>query len=202
MGQSNICQWGVALPLWFLFPGWVSSTELSCLLSCRAVSPPPWSWECSMSRLSGFYVKLACLLRMKLASSVWSSLGYFLPWKEGLISRWHMDATEAQTGSAGCEQWLSLVGQKKVVLFYLIWNLVIGNIDLPNDLFCFPMVFWVGVPGAREHRLGTYPAWGKFWFLFWDREEEPLAWGWNSIFYFVLFLFCFIFLGIHHSTDN
>ena len=41
-------------------------------------------------------------------------------------------------------------------------NFVIGNIDLPNDLVCFPMVLWVGVPGA-EHIL---PESGKFRFLF------------------------------------
>lgn len=104
-----------------------------------------------MSRVGGFDLKLDCQLRMKFVSSVWSSLVYFLLGKEGLISRWPMGVTKAETGSCH-KQKLSLVLLKKVALFYLIRNLIIGNTDLTNDLFCFPCCF--GCEYLGQERIG------------------------------------------------
>lgn len=90
-----------------------------------------------MSRFSCSDLRLDCQLRMKIACSVWSSLIYFWISRKEALDIHMADGClcEAQPGSSGCEWWLSLVAWKKVALFYLTQNLVIGNIDLPNDLF-------------------------------------------------------------------
>lgn len=138
-------------------------------MRCHTTTHSPGSWAtgepalpCGLENamcpdLSGSDLELDCQLRMKTAPSVWSSLICFLiSRKEGLIFRWHMGATEAGTESSGCEQWLSLVELEKMALFYLIGNLVIGNIDLPNDLFHF-VSSWEYL--SEKAKLGTHPTW-------------------------------------------
>lgn len=175
-------------------------------MRCHTTTHSPGSWAtgepalpCGLENavcpdLSGSDLELDCQLRMKTAPSVWSSLICFLiSRKEGLIFRWHMGATEAGTESSGCEQWLSLVELEKMALFYLIGNLVIGNIDLPNDLFHF-VSSWEYL--GEKAKLGTHPTWVRkilIFILSKRRGTSGLGLKLNL---------GFIFLGNNHSTDN
>ena len=158
MGLSSICQWGVALPPESLFPGWV--TDLSGLLCYGAVRPPLWSWECSMSGLSGFSLEWESLLRMKSASSVWSSHGCFLPWKKGLIFRWQMGA------------WCCLLAKSCLTLCHIMGCRPPGS----SVFIGFPGQYWSGLPFPS---LGDLPNPGiELMSPAWQVDYLPLShWG-------------------------
>lgn len=131
---------------------WVSRQHCALLsLSFRVASPPLGSWEYDVSRRSAL-MWLDCQNEINLYCLEFSCL--FRTGKEGSDSPGGSWEPLGSNRFSRHEQWLSLVGLKKVALFYLMWNLVMGN----TDLFCF-QVFWLGVTGARECRLGIHRGW-------------------------------------------
>lgn len=61
-----------------------------------------------------------------------------------------------------------------MVLFYLIRNFIVGNLDLPGDLFSQGVLFAGTVLGAGERRLRTYPVSQGCFHSYFELEKKSL----------------------------
>lgn len=79
-----------------------------------------------------------------------------LPAGKGRLGLWVVDGVpEAQAGSSGVYGGWVIIAESGLVLFYLIRNFIVGNLDLPGDLFSQGVLFAGTVLGAGERRLRT-----------------------------------------------